>query len=286
MLCVRGVLTGEIKAAKPVPDGLLPFPSTEGISIQLHPRRDLVYIAVPGKVFLFSTTTANCIGRLSVARLSSEGEERCQDHPPRLCFSEHRPKCSPSAREKLFLCLHDIKARDILVYCFEYEIPTDEDISISEARILQNGNSGSEENLVFKVLRIQAYENYEWGGVLGPPEVNPMLKLAAQVEEVWAGTSVGFQSFTGHRPMTEGNYDISLEQGKPYGSIPTEFYPRNGKDEFITRPKRARGHVRRYNERVDCIIPKSFTGPITLTERFMLLTHEDDVYFFGYEPRW
>ena len=289
---MRDVLTGEIKAAKPIPDEF-PFSLTEDISVQLHPRRDLVYIATCKEVFFFSTATASCVGRLSVATITSAGAAQYQDYPPILCFSEHRPKCDPLSREKFLLCKYKTGTPSILCYCFEYEVPTDEDISTSEARILQDGNLGSEENLVFKALRIQIYEQRGWGNRTGPFGINPMLKQAAQTEIAWVRgkeyTRVRFHFFAEHRPVPVSAVSIFLERGKRHdGSIPAEFYQRNGREVLVSKPKKTPAHARRHNERVDCLLrkPFPFLSPITLTEKYMLLTHQSHVYLFAFEPRW
>lgn len=297
MLCVRDVLTGEIKATKPIPDSLLPFPLADEISIQLHPRRDLAYIAVNKKVFFFSTATANCVGRLSVPSGPSTNEEYHQDRLSSLCFSEHQPKCNPSTREKFFLCKYNINASGSKTYrhCFEYEVPTDEDISISEARILQNGNQGSEDYLIFKVLRMQIYEHQTWYA-RDPPGLNPMLKQSAQTETGyndpvnWRGKKymrVKFETFTTHQSLSEWDYKIFLESEKPHdGSIPIEFYPCSRTDLFVTLPKRTPGHVGRHNERDNCLLPRASGVSITVTERYMFVSHQNVVYLFVFEPEW
>lgn len=288
-LCVRDVLTGEIKATKPIPDNFLPLPSTDKISIQLHPRRGLVYITVPSKALFFSATTANCVGRLNIGRPFPANVPHPQDRPTKLRFSERQPKYSPSDREKFFLCKHSTPG----VYFFEYEVPTDEEISTSEARILENGGQGSEENLVFEIKRIEIYEHCARGAE-GPPELNPMLKRSANTETgpVRGGnyyTRVRFNSFSGHRSVSPAAYDIFLEQENRFadGSIPTELYSWGEKNVLVTKQKRTPGHARKHSERTDCIVPEPFNVPITLTERYMLLfAREHNVYLFSYEPRW
>ena len=301
ILCVRDILTGDIKATKPVPDGLILskdlFTSrpTEGISFQLHPRRDLVYIAVRGNAFFFSTTTANCVGRLSAANVFSLRSffPYSQAGPPRFRFSERPPKCSPSTREKFFLYQSDRSQSDLAYYCLEYEAPADEDISISEAGILQNGDKGSEENLISKVLRIQIYERRALHRE-GPLELDPMTKQLAHTEcsPVYESgyTQVRFHSFTRKYPLSEGSYGVSLESEESeepqHISTPIEFYPQDSRDVLVTKPKRPLGRLRRRSERADCLLPKSFAAPITLTERYMFLMHLNDVYLFSYEPGW
>jgi len=172
-------------------------------------------------------------------------------------------------------------------YCIEYEIPTDEDISISEARISQNGDQGSS---TFKVLRIQIYEHCTQG-TEGPIELNPMLKQLAHTEicphESSRYMQVRFHSFTTHYPLLQSPYYISPDLDKPHdGSTPIEFYPRDSRDVLVTKPARAPGCVRRHNERADCLLPQAFAAPITLTEKYMLLSHLNDVYLFAYEPGW
>ena len=297
MLHVRDILTGEIKATKPIPDDLfllssaLLSPFTDGISLQLHPRRDLVYIAARRKASFFSTTTANCVGRLSAARVSLRDlNSSNQDSPLRFHFSEHQPKCSPSAREKFFLYQYNQRLGFQSHYCFEYEIPTDEDISISEARILQDADQGSKRNLISKVVRIQIYGRCIWG-LMRPLRLNPMLKQLAHAElnQVRGNEymQVRLRSFTGHYPLPENTYDISLEPEKPHdSSIPIEFYPHSSRDVLVTKPKKVLGRAREHHERADCLLPKALAVPITLTERYMFLTHQSDVYLFAYEPEW
>ena len=293
-LYVRDILTGEIKATKPIPDNLLLSLLAEDVTFQLHPRRDLVYIAARTKVFFFSATTANCVGRLSLARVSSRSPSYVY-RPLRFCFSERQSKYSPLVRERFFLCQYNRALSSIDYYCFEYEIPTDEDISTSEARILKNGDQGSEENLISKVLRIHIYEHGHplrrgfWSreGLL---ELNPMLKQIAHTEfcPEYEGdyTQIRYHSFERHYPLPE-SYDISLEPGKPHdGSIPIEFYPQGNNNVLVTKPKQAPGRFRRHTERADCLLPKAFSAPITLTERYMFLMHQNDVYLFAYEPEW
>ena len=297
ILRIRDILTGEIKATKPIPNDLFMHSDilslfNEKASLQLHPRRDLVYIAVRTKVFFFSATTANCVGRLSLARVSSmDSRDPPFDHGPlRFRFSEHQPKFSPSVRERFFLYQYNKRPNLTTYLCFEYEIPTDEDISTSEARILQSEDQGSEETLVIsKVLRIQIYEHYSRGGGW-PLHLNPVLKQVAYTSinppRKYSQTQVRLLSFTRHYPLP-GSYDISLEPGKPHdGSIPIEFYPRGSSDALVTKPKQAPGRFRRYIERADCLLPKAFSAPTTLTERYMFLTHQNDVYLFTFEPWW
>ena len=297
-LDVRDILTGEIKATKPLPDSLLLWPPlAEDVSFQLHPRRDLVFLAARTNVFFFSATTANCVGRLSLAVVSSIGSSLFpQDNPLRFCFSEHQPKFSPSAREKFFLYQYNRRFGYQTYYCFEYEIPTDEDISTSEARIPKNGNQGSDENLISKILRIQIYEHeYEdWRSLQFREwllQLNPMLKQIAHTEFSpsyrASYTQVRSHFFERHYPLPEDLYDISLEPGKPHdGSIPIEFYPQGNSNVLVTKPKQAPGRLRRHTERADCLLPKVFYAPITLTERYMFLKHQTNVYLFAYEPGW
>ena len=287
------VLTGEVKATKPIPIGLLPFPLAKRIKIQLHPRRDLVYIAVWNKVFFFSTNTANCVGRLLVANIPATIDTSREDRPPRLCFSEYPPKYGPSHHERFFLSRNKPGAPDSLTYCFEYEVPTDNEISTSETRIRRMGSGGSEDNLIFRVQKIQIYQHSTLGVRKGPPTLNPFLKQSAQTEigpvHGRNYTQVRFHSFRRNpsSSLPASTYNIFLEPKKwPLRRISAEFYARNGRDVFITKPKRAPGHFRRHNERVDCVIPKPFLAPIVLTERYMLLRHQNYVYLFAYEPRW
>ena len=295
MFYVRDILTGEIKATKLIPDDpllqyLLSAP-IDGISLQLHPRRDLVYIAAHRKAFIFSTTTVNCVGRLSAARVSlRDSSPYDQDGPLRFHFSENQPKCSPSAREKFFLYQHNQRLGFQSYYCFEYEIPTDEDISISEARILQDADQGSKQNLISKVVRIQIYGRCTWG-IGRPLGLNPMLKQLAHAEISQACEGeymqVRFHSFTGRYPLPENTYDISLEPEKPHdSSIPIEFYPHSSRDVLVTKPKKMPGRAREHHERADCLLPKGLAAPIALTEKYMYLMRRKDVYLFAYEPEW
>jgi hypothetical protein len=77
-------------------------------------------------------------------------------------LSEHEPNRDPSARERFFVCEHELTCPGSRgqVNCPEHEIPMDEDIPISEVKVHNYGDQRSTGNLIFKVPKVQIYEHH------------------------------------------------------------------------------------------------------------------------------
>jgi hypothetical protein len=286
-LCLRDVRTGKLREGELVrqkdpsqnPDLSL------ALSIQAHPRRDLVYLPTAQTVFFFSTTTANCIGRLSIPQLKDGNfsfSSSYLNNPLMLYFSESEPICGSSVREKFFTHSGPKSCSYVPRACHEFEIPTVEEVAATEVRL--SDQEIPQKLSVFKPLRVQIYGVHGFG-------VNPFLKLEVDffLDLRWGPTNR-----LSIRPLVQRSHGLPMvfdETGGEYQSnTPLEwFISQDQVGEIASKPKQGVPRGIRWGERrTECLFPVSLKPVATIhrQESYILFLHNEDVYFVGFEPVW
>jgi hypothetical protein len=281
-LCVRDIWTGKLREGELVRQkGPSQSPDLCSVaSIQAHPRRDLVYVITRQAILLFSMTTANCIGRLSILKLRNRsGSVFTPSYPSTplmLHFSESEQGCGPSVREKFFACYCAQPFSFARVFQ-EFEVPTNEEVVAVEAKLLNEEIPGK--LLVFKPVRVQIYQSRY-------TEINPFLKISA---DIWQGRRDGSATecrILSFKELLHASFTVLDEKGKREVKIPLAEYTSRPATPTC-KPKQGVPRGIKWGEnRSKCLFWGCLGSRARVQQRYIIFSHHEDAYLLAFEPRW
>jgi hypothetical protein len=243
-----------------------------------------VYVITAQTIFFFSTTTANCIGRLSFPRLKESGHQTTipsyPANPLTLYFSESELGYDSSVREKFFACCSVESWFDGQRVCHEFEIPTVEEVAAAEAKMLDE--EVPEKMTGFKPHRVQLCES-------SVPGLNPFLKVSVKFSVSLLRESESVMDFR-ISPLEQFPvfyFKLFDEMDEKRVNIPLERYmSRTGV--IGSKPTEGLPRGTRWGEnRSECVFPPTQNPMARIQQRYIVFScNEDDVYLLGFEPFW